>query len=91
MVIVNAAPPKTMWSDPGISTYVAPRYRAAVRAPLTEACTTEAVVAEAAAASRSLIRQCESGVAGCFLRELHAGAEAEFGVDVGEVGLHGPR
>jgi len=30
-----------------------------------------------------------SGVSGCFLRELHAGGDAEFGVDVGEVGLHG--
>ena len=27
-------------------------------------------------------------VTGCFLGELHAGGEAEFGVDVGEVGLH---
>ena len=32
-----------------------------------------------------------SVVAGCFLDELHAGGEAEFGVDVGEVGLHGAR
>ena len=32
-----------------------------------------------------------SGVAGCFLGELHPGAQAEFGVDVGEVGLHGAR
>jgi hypothetical protein len=30
-------------------------------------------------------------VAGCFLDELHARAQAEFGVDVGEVGLHGAR
>jgi hypothetical protein len=30
-----------------------------------------------------------SGVARCFLRELYAGGEAEFGVDVREVGLHG--
>ena len=30
-----------------------------------------------------------SGVAGCFLGESHAGGEAEFGVDVGEMGLHG--
>ena len=30
-----------------------------------------------------------SAVPGCFLRELYAGGEAEFGVDVGEVGLHG--
>jgi len=29
------------------------------------------------------------GVAGCLLDELHAAGEAEFGVDVGEVGLHG--
>ena len=29
------------------------------------------------------------GVAGCFLDELHAGGQAELGVDVGEVGLHG--
>jgi hypothetical protein len=28
-------------------------------------------------------------VPGCFLRELHSGGEAEFGVDVGDVGLHG--
>ena len=27
--------------------------------------------------------------AGCFLGELHAGGQAELGVDVGEVGLHG--
>src|SRR6516165_1136864 len=32
-----------------------------------------------------------SGVAGSLLGELHAGAESEFGVDVGEVGLHGAR
>ena len=32
-----------------------------------------------------------SGVAGCFLSELHARGQAEFGVDVGEVGLHGAR
>jgi hypothetical protein len=31
------------------------------------------------------------GVAGCFLDELHARGESEFGVDVGEVGLHGAR
>ena len=30
------------------------------------------------------------GVAGCFLDELHAGGEPEFGVDVREVGVHGP-
>jgi hypothetical protein len=32
-----------------------------------------------------------SAVPGCFLRELHARGESEFGVDVGEVGLHGAR
>ena len=32
-----------------------------------------------------------SGVAGCFLSELHARGEAELRVDVGEVGLHGAR
>jgi hypothetical protein len=32
-----------------------------------------------------------SGVAGCFLNELHAGGQAKFGVDVGQVGLHGAR
>ena len=37
------------------------------------------------------LRRGESRWAGCFLRELHPGAEAEFGVDVGEVGLHGAR
>jgi hypothetical protein len=31
------------------------------------------------------------GVAGCFLDELYAAGEAEFGVDVGEVGLDGAR
>jgi hypothetical protein len=36
-------------------------------------------------------RRQRSGVAGCFLDELDARAEAEFGVDVGEVGLHGAR
>jgi hypothetical protein len=30
-------------------------------------------------------------VAGCFLGELHPGGQAEFGVDVGGVGLHRPR
>jgi hypothetical protein len=30
-------------------------------------------------------------VAGCFLDELHARAQAEFGVDVGQVGLHRAR
>jgi len=34
---------------------------------------------------------CWSGVASYFLREMHARGEAEFGVDVGEVGLHGAR
>jgi len=34
---------------------------------------------------------CRSGVASYFLREMHARGEAEFGVDVGEVGLHGAR
>ena len=29
-------------------------------------------------------------MAGGFLDELHARNEAEFGVDLGEVGLHGP-
>ncbi len=32
-----------------------------------------------------------SSVAGCFLDELHARGQAEFGVNVGEVGLHGAR
>jgi hypothetical protein len=32
-----------------------------------------------------------SGVVCCFLDELYAGGQAEFGVDVGEVGLHRPR
>ena len=32
-----------------------------------------------------------SGVAGCFLRELHTRRQAEFGVDVGEVGLDSAR
>src|SRR4029077_20207751 len=32
-----------------------------------------------------------SAVAGCFLDELHARGQAEFGVDAGEVGLHGAR
>jgi hypothetical protein len=35
--------------------------------------------------------RCWSGVAGCFLDELHARGDPEFGVDVAEVGLHGPR
>ena len=38
-----------------------------------------------------LSRRQRSGVAGCFLDELYAAGEAEFGVDVGEVGLHGAR
>ena len=32
-----------------------------------------------------------SGVLGCFLGELHARGQAELGVDVGEVRLHGAR
>ena len=32
-----------------------------------------------------------SGVAGCFLSELHTRRQAEFGVDVGEVGLDSAR
>src|ERR1700758_1789281 len=32
-----------------------------------------------------------SGLAGSLLNELDARGEAEFGVDVGEVGLHGAR
>jgi len=39
----------------------------------------------------SHLRQRRSGVASRFLNELHARAEAELGVDVGEVGLHGTR
>jgi hypothetical protein len=35
--------------------------------------------------------RCRSTVTRCFLGELHAGGQAEFGVDVGEVGLHGAR
>jgi hypothetical protein len=31
------------------------------------------------------------GVAGYFLDELHAGGHPEFGVDVRQVGVHGPR
>ena len=31
-----------------------------------------------------------SGVPDCCLSELHPGGQAEFGVDVGEVGFHGP-
>ena len=31
-----------------------------------------------------------SGVASCFLNELYAGGQSEFGVNVGEVGLHSP-
>ena len=30
-------------------------------------------------------------VAGYFLDELHAGGQPEFGVDVRQVGVHGPR
>jgi hypothetical protein len=30
-----------------------------------------------------------SGVACCFLSKLDTGGQSEFGVDVGEVGLHG--
>ena len=30
-------------------------------------------------------------VASCLLDQLYAGGQAEFGVDVGEVGLHGAR
>jgi hypothetical protein len=40
---------------------------------------------------RTVRHQAGSAVTGCFLRELHAGGESEFGVDVGEVGLHGAR
>lgn len=36
-------------------------------------------------------RSAVSAASGCFLRELHSGGESEFGVDVGEVGLHGAR
>ena len=43
------------------------------------------------ARSTSHLPQRGSGVAGCFLDELDARAQAEFGVDVGEVGLHGAR
>ena len=35
--------------------------------------------------------RCRSAVPGCFLNELHPRGQPEFGVDVGEVGLHGPR
>ena len=36
-------------------------------------------------------RRCRSAVPRCFLSELYARGESEFGVDVGEVGLHGAR
>jgi hypothetical protein len=42
------------------------------------------------AASEPLSRL-SSSVAGCFLGELHPGGEAELGLDVGQVGLHGAR
>ena len=35
--------------------------------------------------------RCRSAVPGCFLNELHPRGQPEFGVDVGEMGLHGPR
>ena len=38
-----------------------------------------------------LSRRHRSDVAGCFLSELDAGCQAEFGVDVSQVGLHGSR
>src|SRR4029078_2048087 len=40
------------------------------------------------ASSISTVR-CLSAVPGCFLNELHPRGQPEFGVDVGEVGLHG--
>jgi hypothetical protein len=36
-------------------------------------------------------KRLSSAVPGCFLSELHPRGQAEFGVDVGEVGLHGAR
>ena len=44
----------------------------------------------AGVATQPLSRR-RSGLAGCFLNKLHTGGESEFGVDVGEVGLHGAR
>ncbi len=41
--------------------------------------------------SRLMAEYSPSAVAGGFLGKLHAAGEAEFGVDVGEVGLHGSR
>ena len=40
---------------------------------------------------RSICDESRSSAAGRFLGELNAGGEAEFGVDVGEVGSHGAR
>jgi hypothetical protein len=42
------------------------------------------------AADARTLRSC-SDVTGRFLDKLDAGAQAQFGVDVGEVGLHGAR
>jgi hypothetical protein len=39
-------------------------------------------------ALRTCSCRCRSAVPGCFLSELYAGGDSEFGVDVGEVGLH---
>jgi hypothetical protein len=44
---------------------------------------------QASGANTSLVRR--SGVTGCFLDELYARAQAQFGVDVGQVGLHAAR
>jgi hypothetical protein len=35
--------------------------------------------------------RCRSAVASGFLNKLYAGGQSEFGIDVSEVGLHGPR
>jgi hypothetical protein len=72
----------------------APDVAVGVRRGHVRACACRGVQCARQAGTRPLASAagiwCRSGVAGCLLRELYARGQPEFGVDVVEVGLHGP-
>ena len=66
-------------------------FRGTSHAECSLTCLTERFISYNLASSRLSDMRAGSTVSGCFLRELYTGAESELGVDMGEVGLHGPR
>lgn len=56
---------------------------------LQQVCLTVRFVSYNLGIEQTIRHEAESAVTRSFLRELHAGGQAEFGVDVREVGLHG--